>query len=104
MDAIQPSWIMWILTKLLRQMFWHFIYGSTSIKVCHNRRIAKHRVFKGFTARGKTSIDWFFGFKLHLVVNHIREIFNFTVTLGKVNDRKAVPRILKRVRSKVFAD
>ena len=30
---------------------------STSLKVCHNRRIAGHRVFAGLAARGKTSLD-----------------------------------------------
>ncbi|MEH2274226.1 MAG: transposase [Nostoc sp.] len=38
---------------------------STSLKVCHNRRISRHRVFKDLAARGKTSVDWFFGFKQH---------------------------------------
>ena len=42
---------------------------ATSIKVCHNRRIPRHRVFQDLAERGKTSVDWFFGFKLHLVVN-----------------------------------
>nr|WP_255348378.1 transposase [Gloeocapsa sp. PCC 7428] len=42
---------------------------STSLKVCQNRRISNHQVFKGLAARGKTSVDWFFGFKLHLVVS-----------------------------------
>lgn len=42
---------------------------STSLKVCHNRRIQQHKVFANLAARGKTSVDWFFGFKLHLVVN-----------------------------------
>jgi sulfite exporter TauE/SafE len=38
---------------------------ATSLKVNRNRRIARHRVFKNLAARGKTSVDWFFGFKLH---------------------------------------
>jgi hypothetical protein len=42
---------------------------STSLKVCHNRRIQQHKVFQNLAARGKTSVDWFFGFKLHLQVN-----------------------------------
>src|SRR5256885_8536823 len=42
---------------------------STSLKVCHNRRIHSHKVFAGCAQRGKTSLDWFYGFKLHLVVN-----------------------------------
>lgn len=32
---------------------------STSLKVCHNRRISNHRVFRGIARRGKTSVDWF---------------------------------------------
>ncbi len=47
---------------------------STSLKVCHNRRISQHQVFKGLATRGKTSVDWFFGFKLHLVINEHGEL------------------------------
>ncbi|MEP0809667.1 transposase [Trichocoleus sp. ST-U2] len=47
---------------------------ATSLKVCHNRRIQQHKVFKHLAARGKTSVDWFFGFKLHLVVNDKGEL------------------------------
>ena len=49
---------------------------STALKVCHNRRISQHRVFQNVAARGKTSVDWFFGFKLHLVVNDRGELLN----------------------------
>jgi hypothetical protein len=47
---------------------------STSLKVCHNRRIQQHKVFENLAARGKTSIDWFRSFKLHLVVNDKGEL------------------------------
>jgi hypothetical protein len=50
---------------------------STSIKVCLNRRINRHKVFSEFAARGKTSKRWFFGFKLHLMVNDRGEILAF---------------------------
>jgi hypothetical protein len=33
---------------------------STSLKVCHNRRIHSHKVFAGCARRGKTSVDWFY--------------------------------------------
>jgi hypothetical protein len=42
---------------------------STPVRVCHNRRIPRHHVFRDVAQRGKNSVDWFFGFKLHLVVN-----------------------------------
>lgn len=77
---------------------------STSIKVCHNRRMRDHRVFEGLAARGKTSVDWFFGFKLHLVINERGELLNIQVTPGNVDDRKPVSTLLKGCFGKVFAD
>lgn len=77
---------------------------STSLKVCHNRRISQHRVFENLAARGKTSVDWFFGFKLHLVVNEHGELLNLQLTPGNVDDRKPVPILLKSLFGKVFAD
>lgn len=76
---------------------------STSLKVCHNRRIPSHRVFQGLAARGKTSVDWFFGFKLHLVVNDQGELLNIMLTPGNTDDRKPVPELLKALFGKVFA-
>ncbi len=77
---------------------------STSLKVCHNRRISRHKVFKNLAQRGKTSVDWFFGFKLHLVVNELGEIVNMSLTPGNVDDRKPVVDLLKELWGKVFAD
>jgi len=76
---------------------------STSLKVCQNRRISQHRVFKDIAARGKTSVDWFFGFKLHLVVNEQGELLNLQITPGNVDDRKPVPDLLESLFGKVFA-
>jgi transposase len=77
---------------------------STSLKVCHNRRIAGHRVFKGLAARGKTSVDWFFGFKLHLVINAQGELLNVRLTPGNTDDRQPVPQLLKQMFGNVFGD
>ncbi len=68
---------------------------STSLRVCHNKRISQHKVFQNPAARGKTSVDWFFGFKLHLVVNDKGELLNFQVTPGNIDDRKPVPKLLQ---------
>lgn len=77
---------------------------STSLKVCHNRRIRQHKVFDNLAARGKTSVDWFFGFKLHLVVNERGELLNILVTPGNTDDRTPVPKLLQQLFGKVFAD
>jgi transposase len=77
---------------------------STSLKVCHNRRIKQHQVFADLGARGKTSVDWFFGFKLHLVINELGEIVNLKLTPGNTDDRQPVPDLLQGLWGKVFAD
>lgn len=61
---------------------------STPLRVCKNQRIHIHKVFKGIAKRGKCSMGWFFGFKLHLICNEKGEILNFMITPGDVDDRK----------------
>lgn len=73
------------------------IVDSTALAVCHNRRIHQHQVFEGHAARGKTSVDWFFGFKLHLVINHLGEIIDFRLTAGNINDRQPVTDLCQHV-------
>lgn len=80
------------------------VMDSTKIHVCHNRRIKKHKVFKELGQRGKTSVDWFFSFKLHLVCNELGELLNIAVTPGNTDDRKPVLSLLKGLSGKVIAD
>ena len=61
---------------------------STPLRVCKNQRIHIHRTFKGIAQRGKCSMGWFFGFKLHLICNEKGEVLNFMITSGDVDDRK----------------
>ena len=61
---------------------------STPLRVCRNQRIHVHKVFKGIAQRGKCSMGWFFGFKLHLICNEKGELLNFMITPGDVDDRK----------------
>ncbi|MFS0520218.1 IS982 family transposase [Nostoc sp. UIC 10607] len=77
---------------------------STCLKVCHNRRISRHKVFEGLASRGKTSVDWFFGFKLHLVVNELGQLLNVVLTPGNIDDRQPVPDLLSDLFGKIFGD
>ena len=61
---------------------------STPLRVWKNQRIHIHKVFKGIAQRGKCSMGWFFGFKLHLICNEKGELLNFMITPGDVDDRK----------------
>jgi len=77
---------------------------ATSIAICHNRRIESNKVFRGLAKRGKTSIGWFYGFKVHLVINDSGELLGVMITAGNVDDRKPVPAITKKLFGKLFGD
>ena len=105
------EWLPSTLIPLVAYLRSHFgacsgisFMDSTSLRVCHNKRIHQHQVFQNLATRGKTSVDWFFGFKLHLVVNDKGELLNFQVTPGNVDDRKPVPKLLQQLFGKVYAD
>ena len=46
---------------------------STSLKVCHNIRISRHKTFDGIAQRGKGTMGWFYGFKLHIFIEKWRK-------------------------------
>jgi hypothetical protein len=77
---------------------------STSLAVCHSARIQQHRVFHVDARRGKTSVGWFYGFKLHLVVNDRGELLAFCLTPGNTDDRRPVSRLVHRLFGRLFGD
>lgn len=77
---------------------------STSIKVCHNKRISRNKVFSGLAKRGKTTSGWFYGFKLHLIINDRGEILAFQITPGSVSDISMVETLSKGILGKLFGD
>ena len=68
---------------------------STVLRVCHNKRIKRNKVFKGMAKVGKSTVGWFFGFKLHLIINDKGEILSFYLSQGNTHDSSA--RIITRM-------
>lgn len=81
-----------------------YYIDSTALPVCDNHRIHRHKTFAGLAVRGKTSMGWFFGFKLHLVFNHLNQIVACKLTAGQVHDTQPVPQLTKNLLGKLFAD
>jgi len=81
-----------------------YYIDSTALPVCHNRRIQRHKTFAGYAKRGKTTMGWFFGFKLHLVFNELNEIAALKLTTGNVSDTAPVPQLTKDLIGKLFGD
>ena len=79
---------------------------STPVRVCKNKRIHNHKVFKGIASTGKSTMGWFHGFKLHIIINDKGEILNFTITQANVDDRQPLKqeRFLDKIYGKLFAD
>lgn len=79
---------------------------STTLDVCDSHRIQQHKVFAGIAKRGKSSTEWFYGFKLPLVINDRGKILSFCLTPGNVDDRnrKVMSHLTKDLFGKLFAD
>jgi hypothetical protein len=79
---------------------------STTLDVCDPHRIHSNRVFKGIAQRGKSSTGWFYGFKLHLVINDQGEIISCALTPGNVDDRdpETIRHLCKGLYGKLYGD
>lgn len=79
---------------------------STVIKACHYKREKQNKVFKGIAAKGRGTMGWFFGFKLHIIINERGEIIDFLITQGNVDDRQPLKdkTFHDKVFGKIFAD
>jgi len=81
-----------------------YFVDSTLLKACHIKREKQNKVFRGLTEKSRSTMGWFFGFKLHLVINDKGEIMAFKLTAGNVDDRKAVPNLVKNLLGKLIGD
>ncbi len=79
---------------------------STPIRVCKNKRIPRHKVFDGIAQRGKSTMGYFYGFKLHFIINDKGEILNFVITPGNTDDRTPLKdkRFIEKIKGKLYAD
>jgi hypothetical protein len=79
---------------------------STKIAVCHNKRIKRNRTFEGIAEMGKSTMGWFFGFKLHIAINEKGELCGVYLSKGNVDDRNedVLNEVLQNVSGKLFAD
>lgn len=79
---------------------------STKIEVCKPIRIPRHKVFKDIAKRSRSSMGWFYGFKVHLVINDRGEIISFHISSANVDDRniEVMDVLTKDLNGKLFGD
>ena len=81
-----------------------YFADSTKLAVCHNRRIHRHKAFESLAARGKTSMGWFYGLKLHFLINHKGQILALTITPGNTADSTVLDEMTSHLAGKLYAD
>jgi hypothetical protein len=77
---------------------------STAIPVCHPKRINRNKVFKETAKVSKSSMGWFYGFKLHLIINDSGEILSCQITPGNVDDRTNLSSMSEGITGQMFGD
>ncbi|HBP53965.1 MAG TPA: IS982 family transposase [Synechococcus sp. UBA8638] len=77
---------------------------STKLAVCHTARINRNRVFRGLATRGRSTMGWFFGFKLHVLIHDKGQLMAFRITAGNKDDRKPLDAMSAALQGKSFAD
>ncbi len=98
--------VLFLKTQCLGESTGIAFIDSTPIRVCKNKRIKRNKVFNGIAATGKSTMGYFHGFKLHLVVNDKGELLSVMITPGNVDDREPLKNqsFIKSLRGKLFAD
>jgi len=93
-----------LLTCMLRKDSKIAYIDSTSINVCHPKRIKNNRVFKGIAKIGKSTKGWFFGFKLHIVIDTKGNLMSVKMTKGNADDRSVVLQMTDDMTGLLFGD
>lgn len=81
-----------------------YYIDSSCLPVCHIKRSKRHKTFKTIANHGKTSVGWFFGLKLHIVINEQGELIAFKITSGNCSDLKAGETMLANLNGAAFGD
>lgn len=77
---------------------------STRIEVCGIKREFSHKVCKGLAKKSKSSMGWFYGFRLHIICNELMQILNLKITTATVDERKGLCAMWRNIFGMIIAD
>jgi len=81
-----------------------YYIDASGLPVCHLKRSKRHKVFEDIAKYGKTSVGWFFGLKLHIIVNNEGQLIAFKITKGNKYDATEAVSLLKNLSGLTFGD
>ncbi len=82
------------------------IIDSFPVKACHVRRASSHKTNRTIASKGYSSTGWFYGTKVHLIIDLEGNIIDFHFTKGNIADSntKVISDITKNVFGKLVGD
>lgn len=90
--------------SILLQCLFGEARDATKLSICHYRREKRNKVFGKIAEKGKTSMGWFFWFKLHMIINDVGQIMAIKITKGNIDDRTLVAELTKKLKGSIYAD
>jgi len=80
-----------------------FADGS-KLKACRIKREFSHKVCRGLASKSKSTMGWFYGFKLHIICNELMQILNLKITTATFDERKALEMMWANIFGTIVAD
>ncbi|MFA5831579.1 MAG: IS982 family transposase [Candidatus Paceibacterota bacterium] len=77
---------------------------STRLPVCEIKREFSHKVAKNIATKSKSTMGWFYGFRLHIISNELLQILSFKITTATVDERVALEMMWKDIFGMIIAD
>jgi hypothetical protein len=81
-----------------------YFIDSTTLKVCHIKREKQNKVFKNIAKKSKSTMGWYFGFKLHLIINNKGEIMSCRITDSVSSDVSVAEDLAEGLIGKLIGD
>ncbi|WP_335645446.1 IS982 family transposase [Piscirickettsia salmonis] len=81
-----------------------YFVDSTILRVCHEKRASQNRVFKGLAKKSKSTMGWYYGFKVHIIVNDMGELMAFKMSKATTDDRVVLPKMAENLTGKIIGD
>lgn len=77
---------------------------STKLAVCQIKREFSHKVCKGLASKSKSTMGWFYGFRLHIICNELMQILKLKITTGIGDERKILETMWSDIFGMIIAD
>lgn len=82
--------------EFLKKDFKVALVDSTCLPVCKVIRSSRHKTMREFAEYSKSTMGWFYGFKLHITCDYeTKDVIDIMFSRAKLDDRKYLEKLMK---------